>query len=387
MASNSSGSDTQKLTAYTQGLKEKFEAQLSLPHQQGATFVTLPGIFPLQPISGVLQVSTVKCPNDIATTGVSIQGTHRTLSAPRSPKPKSNSQKLKGKVVGELSEPRKPLKIKLKHPQPAPISFMVPVLTTAKIEQHQVFETQDLSHAEFISAKEFNEKQVVAEVDDTVLIEQSTKCGTRLDPWSNKENPKEIVDDDDDMIVNVDHDDQALIWKKNSGSLETRNEQMQTPIPIPPRSPRINLSLDREPLLELTDIQDISSEFLFKSGLLGIMKKIDDALYAVLPRIATATTNGLLKDNILVIVRAEVPDIISQEFVAHGGLKEKFDKSSTPPATCIPQASRHPDHDDNSDDNPEGEKTSKKQKSTFSSSSANVTKSSNPTSSSKQAPV
>ncbi|GJY39644.1 hypothetical protein Tco_0426008 [Tanacetum coccineum] len=256
---------------------------------------------------------------------------------------------------------------------------MVPVLTTAEIEQHQVSETQDLSHAEFISAKEFNEKQVVAEVDDTVLIEQVEQMVEGEDVEAN---------DDDDMIVNVDHDDQALIWKKKSGSSETRNEQMQTSIPIPPRSPRINLSLDREPLLELTDTQDISSEFLCKSGLLGIMKKINDALYAVVPRIATATTNGLLKDNILVIVRAEVPDIISQEFVvcvpkmikelykehmestysnvhSSSRLKEKFDKSSAPPATCIPQASLHLDHDDNSDDNPEGEKTSKKQKSTF----------------------
>ncbi|GJY01291.1 hypothetical protein Tco_0359443 [Tanacetum coccineum] len=211
---------------------------------------------------------------------------------------------------------------------------MVPVLTTTKIEQHQVFETQDLSHVEFISAKEFNEKQVVAEVDDTVLIE--------LDPWSNKENPKEIVDDDDDMI-------------------------MQTPIPIPPRSPRINLSLDREPLLELTDIQDISFEFLFKSGLLGIMKKIDDALYAVLPRIATATTNGLLKDNILVIVRAEVPYIISQEFVAHVPkmIKELYKEHMEYTHSNVHSSSNH---DDNSDDNPEGDKTSKKQKSTFGSS-------------------
>ncbi|GKD95112.1 hypothetical protein Tco_1374949, partial [Tanacetum coccineum] len=44
-------------------------------------------------------------------------------------------------------------------------------------------------------------------------------------PWSNKENPEEIVDDDY-MIDNVDHNDQALIRKENTGSSETRTEKM-----------------------------------------------------------------------------------------------------------------------------------------------------------------
>nr|GFB39446.1 hypothetical protein [Tanacetum cinerariifolium] len=103
---------------------------------------------------------------------VSTQGTYRTLSAPRSPKPKSILQKLKGKIVWELSELRKPLRIKVKHPQPAPIIFMVHVLTSAKIEYHQVSETQDLSLTEFVSTKEFEEKQVVTEVDDAIITEQ-----------------------------------------------------------------------------------------------------------------------------------------------------------------------------------------------------------------------
>ncbi|GKF94642.1 hypothetical protein Tco_0284342, partial [Tanacetum coccineum] len=68
-----------------------------------------------------------------------------------------------------------------------------------------------------------------------------------------KENLEEVVDDDDDMIDNVDHDDQPLIGKKKSGSSETRNEKMQTPIPIPPKSLRVNLSSNKEPLLEFTD--------------------------------------------------------------------------------------------------------------------------------------
>nr|GFA58862.1 hypothetical protein [Tanacetum cinerariifolium] len=49
---------------------------------------------------------------------------------------------------------------------------MVHVLTSAKIEYHQVFETQDLSLTEFVSTKEFKEKQVVTEVDDAIITEQ-----------------------------------------------------------------------------------------------------------------------------------------------------------------------------------------------------------------------
>ncbi|GJX88720.1 hypothetical protein Tco_0340734 [Tanacetum coccineum] len=45
---------------------------------------------------------------------VSTQGTHRTLSAPRPPKPQSISQKKKGKLVGELSESKNPLRMKFK---------------------------------------------------------------------------------------------------------------------------------------------------------------------------------------------------------------------------------------------------------------------------------
>ncbi|GJY36346.1 hypothetical protein Tco_0421724 [Tanacetum coccineum] len=100
-----------------------------------------------------------------------------------------------------------------------------------------------------------------------------------------KENLEEVVDDDDDMIDNVDHDDQPLIGKKKSGSSETRNEKMQTPIPIPPRSLRINLSLDKEPLLEFTYSHVTTSEVFCKSDLPTILRQINKALYEVVPRI------------------------------------------------------------------------------------------------------
>ncbi|GKC85518.1 hypothetical protein Tco_1141235 [Tanacetum coccineum] len=86
---------------------------------------------------------------------VSTKGTHRTLSAPRSPEPKSTSKKLNGKVVGESSKLRKPLKIKLKYSQPTLIIFM------------------------------FKEKQAIAEVDDAILTKQVEQMVTREDVEAN----------------------------------------------------------------------------------------------------------------------------------------------------------------------------------------------------------
>ncbi|GKA94378.1 hypothetical protein Tco_0816416 [Tanacetum coccineum] len=90
--------------------------------------------------------------------------------------------------------------------------------------------------------------------------------GTRIEPGSHKVNP-EVVDDDevndkekqdekkdddaekmDDAAEKKDNDDHtyhALVGTHATGSMETRKEQMQTPIPTPTRSPRKDLSLDK----------------------------------------------------------------------------------------------------------------------------------------------
>ncbi|GJV88871.1 hypothetical protein Tco_1532809 [Tanacetum coccineum] len=60
----------------------------------------------------------------------------------------------------------------------------------------------------------------------------------RLEPWSHKDKP-EYVDDDDKGPEKVDEEEGGEM-----GSLETRTEKMQTPIPTPPRSPWTILSLD-----------------------------------------------------------------------------------------------------------------------------------------------
>ncbi|GKF69453.1 hypothetical protein Tco_0202510, partial [Tanacetum coccineum] len=66
----------------------------------------------------------------------------------------------------------------------------------------------------------------------------------RLEPESHKENPEYADDDDDEEKVDEEKD-------VDMGSLETRTEEIQIPIPTPPRSPRINLSSDKNITQEL----------------------------------------------------------------------------------------------------------------------------------------
>ncbi|GKE70545.1 hypothetical protein Tco_1528617 [Tanacetum coccineum] len=69
----------------------------------------------------------------------------------------------------------------------------------------------------------------------------------RLEPESHKENPEHVDVDDDEETVDETKDAEM-------GSLETRTEEMQTPIRTTPRSPRTILSLDKNIDQEVMDI-------------------------------------------------------------------------------------------------------------------------------------
>ncbi|GJX72706.1 retrovirus-related pol polyprotein from transposon TNT 1-94 [Tanacetum coccineum] len=84
--------------------------------------------------------------------------------------------------------------------------------------------------------------------------------GNRIEPRSHKEHPETVDDDeneeekkdekkdgDNDDDVDDDHTNHTLDKTQDMGSLETRNEKMQTLIPSPHRSPRTNLSSDGAP--------------------------------------------------------------------------------------------------------------------------------------------
>nr|GEW52677.1 hypothetical protein [Tanacetum cinerariifolium] len=84
---------------------------------------------------------------------------------------------------------------------------------------------------------------------DSVLQDDTDDSNNRIELGSHMEHPN-IIDDDednekekkDDKNANDDHIDHTLDKTQEMGSLESMNEKMQTPIPSPHRSYRINLS-------------------------------------------------------------------------------------------------------------------------------------------------
>ncbi|GKC29179.1 hypothetical protein Tco_1036473, partial [Tanacetum coccineum] len=182
----------------------------------------------------------------------------------------------------------------------------------------------------------------------------------RLEPGSHKENLKYVDDDDDEEKVDEEKD-------VDTGSLETRTEEMQTPIPTPPRSPRINLSSDKNITQELTDIVPLLTATTFKtshskqrtsrmySHLPGVLrrmcrrqgymiqnmerkcvttkyfwkthKKVDRVLHEIVPQLAEKATEDLIENSLKPSIaatiikdhdafRSKVPCLVSQEFNA-----------------------------------------------------------------------
>ncbi|GJV18905.1 hypothetical protein Tco_1367925 [Tanacetum coccineum] len=108
----------------------------------------------------------------------------------------------------------------------------------------------------------------------SLLILCNDDSGNRIELGSHKENPENVNDDDDEIekekkddnknddvektddVVeekdNDDHTDHTLVGTHSTGSVETKNKQMQIPIPTQNRSPRKDLSSDKTISEELT---------------------------------------------------------------------------------------------------------------------------------------
>ncbi|GJZ08223.1 hypothetical protein Tco_0542506 [Tanacetum coccineum] len=175
---------------------------------------------------------------------VSNHGTHR--STPRSHRtPTLTTASLLGKKrkqsTGETSLPQKLLKVTINHKQ-------------------MVKGEKDVE----LYVDEFVDSMLNDDVDDS---------GTWIEPGSHKENPEVVNDNDvndkqkqdeskddnvekmDDVVEEKRNDDQTnhkLVRTHAMGSVETRNEHMQTPIPTPTRSPRKYLSSNKIISEELT---------------------------------------------------------------------------------------------------------------------------------------
>ncbi|GKC43823.1 retrovirus-related pol polyprotein from transposon TNT 1-94 [Tanacetum coccineum] len=133
----------------------------------------------------------------------------------------------------------------------------------------------------------------------------------RKKPESHKEHPKmvddenekENKDDDNDDDVNDDHTDQTLDKTQETGSLETRNKKIHTLIPSPYRSPRIDLSSDKN-LSQRQDImiKQMEKKFVTNCDFQVIHKNVDNVLHDVIPKIALNATNDIIEDNLLKVI-------------------------------------------------------------------------------------
>nr|GEZ08572.1 hypothetical protein [Tanacetum cinerariifolium] len=161
----------------------------------------------------------------------------------------------------ETSSPRKSLKVTIKQ---KPKITLIPPPIQEKLAEEEIEKMVEDKKDEESYASEF----------DSMLNDDVDDSGTRIEPGSHKEN-LEVVDDDDNVNEkekqdeskddsiektddvaeekdNDDHTDRTLVGTYATCSIETRNKQMQTPIPTPNRSLRKELSLDKTILEELT---------------------------------------------------------------------------------------------------------------------------------------
>ncbi|GJW60922.1 hypothetical protein Tco_0110257, partial [Tanacetum coccineum] len=237
-------------------------------------------------------------------------------------------------------------------------------------------------------------KTVFVKFAASMLNDDVDDSGNRLEPGSHKENPEHVDDDDenekekkhekkDDVEDkdNADHTDHALVGTQEMGSLEIRKEQTQTPIPTPSRSPRINLSLDKKIVQELTDTASpstattskdpykkrrISSKYNHLSRALsqdvqtsriydqGYGKKMCDnwQILEIHPTTSssTATTSSAdLQQQLYLKMKSNIQDQ-ANDLTLWDVLKRKFKKSSTLPHSCRDDAFHSRHHDDHNDD-------------------------------------
>ncbi|GJU77352.1 hypothetical protein Tco_1274422 [Tanacetum coccineum] len=146
-----------------------------------------------------------------------------------------------------------------------PRAYRLPTLTAAspqRKKRKQVSgETSSLRKSLKKLAKEEIEKMVEGEEDEesyakkpeVVDDDDVTKNKVeKKDEDDKKDSDVEKMDDAAKEKDNNDYTDYTLVGTHATGNIETRNEQMQTPIPTPNRSPKKDLSSDKTILEELT---------------------------------------------------------------------------------------------------------------------------------------
>ncbi|GJU80300.1 hypothetical protein Tco_1282665, partial [Tanacetum coccineum] len=190
---------------------------------------------------------------------------------------------------------------------------------------------------------------------------------------SHKDNP-EHVDDDDKDDEKVDEEEGGQM-----GSLETRNEETQTTIPTPHRSPRTILSSDKNITQEL--MKTVSFPTTTTSNTPRSKRRIS-ILHLGVSKLVEKATEELIETNLKPCIaatiiedrdafRSKVPDLVSQEFNAQAPkiIEDLFKNYVQNDKKDDDVHSHHDDHQED-DASPEGEKRVKRDKALKSSKSA-----------------
>nr|GEU43990.1 hypothetical protein [Tanacetum cinerariifolium] len=136
----------------------------------------------------------------------------------------------------------------------------------------------------------------------------------RLEPGIHKDNLKHVDDDDDKDGENVNEEEGGEM-----GSLETRTEEMQTPIPTKHRFPRTILSLNKNITQDLMNTKCVTTKQFWKTH-----KQVNQVLHEGVSQLAKKATEDLIKNNLKPCIvatiiedhdafRSELPDLVSQE--------------------------------------------------------------------------
>ncbi|GKC38273.1 hypothetical protein Tco_1050657, partial [Tanacetum coccineum] len=208
--------------------------------------------------------------------------------------------KKRKQVFGETSLLRKPLKVTIRQKKQSTTLILPPgddiesdEMAEATLISLTLYKTALATKAQENIAKvkekleeeeikkmvegEEDEESYASKFDDS-MFNDDDDSGTRIKSGSHKENLEVVVDDyvikkkddkkdeneekyddvekTDDVVEekdNDDHIDHTLVRTHAKGIMETRNEQMQTPISTLNRSPRKDLSLDKTISEELTE--------------------------------------------------------------------------------------------------------------------------------------
>nr|GEX31790.1 hypothetical protein [Tanacetum cinerariifolium] len=280
-------------------------------------------------------------------------------------------QKIKGKrVARETSSPRPSLKVRIRRQKPSTTTPISP--PSDDREQDEIHEATQLSLALHKTTKLAEEQENMVAVKEKLLEEDVEKIvegeddesyasdfedyvflneedfSSRLEPGSHKKNPEDVDDDekkydkkdDEDDNDDDDQDDHVLNRNRRTGSLEIRNEKMQTHIPSPPKSPRKDLFANKAIAEELTVsvspppatssqirskhisskythipqalrimcrrqdsmLQHVLKKYVTNRHFQDIKEKVHVVLYDIVPKISSNTTKDLIDDNLLRIV-------------------------------------------------------------------------------------